>query len=89
MFNQYVVRVPRREQLRSYLQTRGVGTEVYYPLPLHLQPCFAGFAHQNADFPESDGAGAQALALPIYPELSEALQRQVVACIDDFYTAHP
>jgi dTDP-4-amino-4,6-dideoxygalactose transaminase len=84
IFNQYVIRVTHRDQLMANLQKKGIGTEVYYPVPLHLQDCFAYLGHTAGAFPESERAANETLALPIYPELSEAQQRYVVDCIRDF-----
>ena len=83
--NQYVIRAPQRDALREHLSARGIGHEVYYPVPLHLQPCFAHWAHRPGDFPESERAAAETLALPIYAELTDAQAEAVVAAIADFY----
>ena len=85
VYNQFVIRARDRDKLRSFLAERGIGTEVYYPVPLHLQECFKGFGHQPGDFPESERAAEEALAIPIYPELGEAAQRRVVDTIASFY----
>jgi dTDP-4-amino-4,6-dideoxygalactose transaminase len=85
MYYVYGVRVRERDRLRAYLAEHGVGTDVYYPIPLHLQPCFAPLAYREGDFPEAERAAAEALALPMYPELSEAQQRYVVEQIANFY----
>jgi dTDP-4-amino-4,6-dideoxygalactose transaminase len=87
IFNQYVIRVPRRDALQKFLQTRGIGTEVYYPVPMHLQECFAYLDHSVGAFPESERAANETLALPVYPELNEAQIRYVVASIGEFYAA--
>jgi len=89
VYNQYVVRVsaPARDPLRAHLADRKVGTEVYYPIPLHLQVCFAGLGHKPGDFPDSEAAAAETIALPIYPELSEAAQRHVVDSAAEFLGA--
>jgi dTDP-4-amino-4,6-dideoxygalactose transaminase len=87
VFNQYVIRVARRDQLKAALQEKGVGTEIYYPLPLHLQECFSYLGHVSGAFPESESAARETLALPVYPELSEEQARYVVQCITEFLPA--
>ncbi len=84
IYNQFVIRVPRRDELQAYLKEHGVNTEVYYPVPLHLQRCFAYVGHKAGDFPESEAAAQQTLALPIYPELSDQQAQHVVATIARF-----
>jgi dTDP-4-amino-4,6-dideoxygalactose transaminase len=84
IFNQYVVRVRRRDELRAHLSQNGVGTEIYYPVPLHAQKCFAYLEHDPADFPEAQRAAAEVLALPIYPELHGAQLEFVVQQIASF-----
>ncbi len=81
IFHQYVVRVPNRDMVREKLKAAGVGTEVYYPLPLHLQECFEDLGWKLGDFPVSERAAAEVLALPIYPELTEEQQRHVVSSL--------
>ncbi len=84
IFNQYVIRVPRRDELRAFLGAQGVASEIYYPVPLHLQACFADLGYHPGDFPESERAARETLALPIYPELSDAQAEYVVARIAAF-----
>jgi dTDP-4-amino-4,6-dideoxygalactose transaminase len=88
IFNQYVIRVSQRNELQSFLQKCEVGTEVYYPVPMHLQECFANLGYQAGDFPESEGAAKETLALPIHPELTEEQARFVVDSIRDFFASH-
>ncbi len=78
VFNQFVVRVPARDRVREILAGRGVGTAVYYPVPFHLQDCFAPLGHAAGDFPEAERAARETLALPIYPELTAAQRERVV-----------
>jgi dTDP-4-amino-4,6-dideoxygalactose transaminase len=85
IYNQFVIRADRRDELRSYLQAAGIGVEVYYPIPLHRQKCLAGLGYEGLGYPASEQAAAQTLALPIYPELAAASQEQVVASIAAFY----
>jgi dTDP-4-amino-4,6-dideoxygalactose transaminase len=85
IFNQYVIRVADRDALKIVLQKEGIGTEVYYPVPMHLQECFAYLGHKAGEFPESEGAARETLALPIYPELSDGAAKYVVRCIAGFF----
>jgi len=77
IYNQYVIRVPNRDRVKQFLTDKGIGTAIYYPLPLHLQPCFKNFGYRQGDFPESERACGEVLALPIYPELDESQVRYV------------
>ncbi len=86
IYNQFVIRVDSgRDDLRTYLGTEGIGTEVYYPVPMHLQDCFISLGHQPGDFPVAEQAADQTLALPIYPELIESQQAYVVEKIGAFF----
>lgn len=85
IFNQYIIRVKRRNNLREYLQKEGIGTEIYYPLPLHLQRCFQYLGYKKGDFAISEKAAIETLALPMYPELAMAEQEYVVKKIVEFY----
>jgi dTDP-4-amino-4,6-dideoxygalactose transaminase len=84
-FYQYVIRAQQRDELKAFLSDKGIGTAVYYPLPLHLQKCFVSLGYRSGDFPESELAASEVLALPIYPELTREQQEYVVTCIQEFY----
>lgn len=84
IFHQYVVRVSRRDELRAFLSNAGIGTEIYYPLPLHLQEALAYLGYSKGDFPEAERAASEVLALPMFPELREEEQQRVVARIAEF-----
>jgi dTDP-4-amino-4,6-dideoxygalactose transaminase len=86
IFNQFVIRAKKRDQLREHLTRAGIGSAVYYPIPLHLQECYRMLGYQPGDLPESERAARETVALPIYPELTAGQQRQVVAAIQDFYS---
>jgi dTDP-4-amino-4,6-dideoxygalactose transaminase len=85
IYNQYVLRVERRDALRAFLAERKIGVEIYYPVSLHQQECFADWGYQTGDFPASEAAAAETIALPIYPELSEAQLQIVTQAIAEFY----
>lgn len=84
VYNQFVVRVRERDNLRKFLRANGIPTEIYYPLPLHLQPAFAYLNYREGQFPVAESASHEALALPIYPELTESQQQQIVQAITHF-----
>ncbi|MEO8870531.1 MAG: DegT/DnrJ/EryC1/StrS family aminotransferase [Granulicella sp.] len=86
VFHQYVIRAPRRDALRQHLTEAQIGSEIYYPLPLHLQESLAGLGYKQGDFPHAEQAAAEVLALPMYPELHEEEQVAVVAAIATFYS---
>jgi len=85
VFNQYVLRVQARDELKAYLADAGVGTEIYYPVPLHVQKCFSDLGYRPEDCPEAQRAASEVLAIPIYPELTTAQRRHVVETIAVFY----
>jgi dTDP-4-amino-4,6-dideoxygalactose transaminase len=86
IYHQYVIRVRDRDKLRVFLAERGIGSEIYYPIPLHLQKCFAYLGYSPGDLPEAERAALDVLALPIFPELEEDEQRHVVDSIAEFYS---
>jgi dTDP-4-amino-4,6-dideoxygalactose transaminase len=86
IYNQYMVRVRDRDLLRQHLTSNGVGTEIYYPVPLHLQKCFGYLGHGQGEYPESERAAGEVLALPIFPELKETQLQYVVDMIGGFYS---
>lgn len=85
VFHQYVIRAARRDELHHYLREEGVGTEVYYPVPLHLQGCFHFWDGKPGDCPEAERAAGEVLALPVYPELTPEMQDYVVSKVAEFY----
>jgi len=85
IFNQFVLRAQQREELKTHLKNRRIGSEVYYPIPLHMQECFASLGYQSQDCPESCRAATETLAIPIYPELTESQKQHVVHSITEFY----
>ncbi len=85
VYNQFVIRAKDREGLKRHLGERGIGCEVYYPQPMHLQACFASWGYPEGAFPESERAAAESLAIPIYPELTLRMQQAVVEAVASFY----
>lgn len=81
----YTVRAPRRDALKDFLAARGIGAAVHYPVPLHLQKCYAELGHQPGDFPEAERACAEVLCLPFFPEITETQQQAVAAAVQEFY----
>jgi dTDP-4-amino-4,6-dideoxygalactose transaminase len=86
VYHQYVIRAQRRDELRQFLTARKIGTEIYYPIPLHLQPVFAYLGYREGDLPESERAAREVLALPMFPELTDEEQQWVVESIAEFYS---
>jgi dTDP-4-amino-4,6-dideoxygalactose transaminase len=85
IYNQYTIRVPRRDALQAHLKAKGIGNSVYYPLSLHLQPCFAHLGYRKGSLPHSETASEQVISLPVYPELSLEEQQAVVDAVLEFY----
>ena len=87
IYNQYTIRTPKRDALHAYLNTHKIGNAIYYPLPLHMQKCFAHLGYKQGDFPESEKASAEVLSIPIYSELSQEQKVQVVDAVKGFFQA--
>jgi dTDP-4-amino-4,6-dideoxygalactose transaminase len=85
IFNQYTLRVPRRDELQAHLKEKHIGNSIYYPLSLHLQPCFAHLGYAKGSLPASETASAQVISLPVFPELTEAQQQAVIDAVLGFY----
>ncbi len=85
IYNQYVIRVPRRDELQAHLSAHRIGNAIYYPIPLHVQECFAHLGYQAGDLPESEQAAQETLALPVYPELTQEQQDYVIQTIIQFF----
>jgi len=85
IYNQYTLRADRRDELQAFLKQRGIGNSIYYPLPLHMQPCFAYLGYEEGDFPESERAAKEVVSLPVYPELTDSQRDEVISAIRAFY----
>lgn len=85
IYNQYTIRVSKRDELQAHLKSLGIGNSVYYPLPLHLQPCFEYLGYSEGAFPESEKAAKEVLSLPVYPELTTAQLDEVIEAVRKFY----
>jgi len=85
IYNQYVIRVPKRDQLVAYLKEKNIGCEVYYPHPMHLQECFRHLGYQKGDFPEAEKAAREVIAIPIYPELTDQMKNYIAGSVLSFF----
>ena len=85
IFHQYTIQVPRRDELQAHLKSKGIGHAVYYPLALHLQPCFAHLNYRRGSLPVTEAAMDSVLSLPIYPELTREQQDAVIETVQSFY----
>ncbi|HEY7898342.1 MAG TPA: DegT/DnrJ/EryC1/StrS family aminotransferase [Gemmatimonadaceae bacterium] len=85
IYNQYTLRAERRDDLQTFLKKRGIGNSIYYPLPLHMQPCFAYLGYEVGDFPESERASKEVVSLPVYPELTDSQRDEVISAVRAFY----
>lgn len=86
IFHQYVIRVEERDRLQTFLKEKGIQTGIYYPVPLHLQECFAHFGYERGDFPEAEKAALTSLALPVYPELKKVEKDHIIRSIREFFS---
>jgi dTDP-4-amino-4,6-dideoxygalactose transaminase len=84
IYNQYVIRVPRRDEVLAHLKANDIGCEIYYPVPMHLQECFSYLGCREGDFPEAEKAAAEVMAIPVYPELTDEMKDVVVDTILSF-----
>ena len=84
IYNQYIIRTERRDEVRGFLSKNNIGTEIYYPVPFHLQECFAYLGYKKGNFPLSENAAGTSIALPIYPELTEEQIKYVVGKLREF-----
>lgn len=89
IYNQFVIRSGQRNELMAFLKKREISTEIYYPVPMHIQECFENWGYREGDFPRSESAAAETLAVPIYPELTEEMMIAVVDAIADFSAGKP
>jgi dTDP-4-amino-4,6-dideoxygalactose transaminase len=85
IFHQYTIRVPRRDELQAHLRGKGIGNAIYYPLALHLQPCFAHLGYRRGRLPATEAAMDSVISLPIYPELTPGQQNAVIDAVLEFY----
>jgi dTDP-4-amino-4,6-dideoxygalactose transaminase len=85
IFNQYTLRVQRRDELQQHLNAKKIGNAIYYPLPLHLQPCFAYLGYKEGSLPHAERAAREVISIPVFPEITRAQQDEVVSAIRDFY----
>jgi dTDP-4-amino-4,6-dideoxygalactose transaminase len=84
IYNQFVIRTPDRDGLKRHLDAQGIGNEIYYPVPFHLQPCFADLGYRRGAFPHAERAADESLAIPVYGEMTAAQQETVVSAIGQF-----
>jgi dTDP-4-amino-4,6-dideoxygalactose transaminase len=85
IFNQYTIRAERRDDLQAQLSTKKIGSAVYYPLPLHLQPCFSYLGYEAGSCPEAERAAKEVISIPVFPELTRAQQDEVIDAVRGFY----